>query len=145
MKKVDAAIDQIKHGVYRVLEKSYKVEKDGEEAGLLAAAVTNALFSLPPASEEGRAFLEAHAKQVEKRCLALKGDATILEPVNKALRVRQKLLFELLESGKTSGTKINAPMDNLKKRGLLVPVGTDFEYKPFIAYAARFFKSAGKA
>lgn len=143
-KGMDKAFDQIKHGVYRRLEARYskEMQMEKEKAGLLAAAVTNRLFSLPPASEEGRRFLSEHEGRVRKATEALKGDGEILHAVTLSLRHRQKLLFTLVDEGRASGAAINRPLDNLMKMGLMGDVRELSEPKAFLKFARKFLQNS---
>lgn len=141
-KSMDKAFDQIKHGVYRRLLEEYLEAMDREKAGLLAAAVTNRLFSVPPASEDGRLFLSEHEGRVRKATEALKGNDEILYAVTVSLRHRQKLLFTLVDQGKASGTAINRPLDNLMKMGLMAEVKELSEPKAFIKFARKFLQKS---
>lgn len=141
-KGMDKAFDQVKHGVYRRLVTRYSDEMEKEKAGLLAAAVTNRLFSLPPASEEGRRFLSEYEGRVRKAAEALKGEEDILHAVTLSLRQRQKLLFTLVDEGKASGTAINRPLDNLMKMGLMAEIRDLPEPKAFLKFARKFLQNS---
>ncbi|MCW7753324.1 cytochrome P450 [Desulfobotulus sp. H1] len=141
-RSMDKAFDQVKHGIYRRLAERYGEEMDRERAGLMAAAVTNRLFSLPPASSDGVRFLEENSGKVRKAAEALKGDQEILHAVTMALRQRQKLLFTLIDTGKASGSAINRPLDNLMKMGLMAEVKELSEPKAFLKFARKFLQKS---
>lgn len=141
-RKFDGALNQVKHGVYCRLFTAYQTRMNREKAGLLAAAVTNRLFSLPPSSEDGRKFLDENGEKVEKAVADLKGDADILHAVTIALRVRQRVLFDLMDQGKLSGNAINKPVDRLMKEGLLAPVKEVPDMRGFIRFAKKFFTAS---
>lgn len=141
-RRVDQAIDQVKHGIYRRLIKEYLETMDLEDAGLLAAAVTNHLFSLPSANRDGKIFLEKNRNKVNRAVQNLKNNEEILHAINLTLRHRQKILFDLLETGRSSGAAINLPLDNLEKMGLLVDMGELPDIKKFLKYARKFFQKS---
>lgn len=138
----DRAVDQVKHGTYRRLIQEYLETMNPEEAGLLAAAVTNCLFLLPPANQDGKAFLEKNAEKVRKAAQDIKKNEAVLEAVNLALHHRQKILFDLLSSGKSSGAAINAPLDNLKKLGLATEMKELPDVRKFLKYARKFLQKS---
>jgi len=64
--KIDESIDIIKHGVYLRLLLKYNEKYNFGFDGLLAAAVTNEMFSEFSSSVEGKEFLSKHHDLVDK-------------------------------------------------------------------------------
>ncbi|MDA8403772.1 MAG: hypothetical protein M0Z56_06205 [Desulfobacteraceae bacterium] len=102
-RKIDVAIDQVKHGTYNFLFLRYLdkfVDKfDRDFSGSLAAAVTNALFSEKPVGKEAELFLEKNREIVNQELMALKGDQFIGSLVADAVQTKAVLIFKSQSSG----------------------------------------------
>ncbi|GAB6097226.1 hypothetical protein JCM14469_34800 [Desulfatiferula olefinivorans] len=98
-RKLDLAIDQVKHGTYNILYMRYLSRFDADYSAKLAAAVTNALFTEKPVGETARAFLDANRKTVGAETLALKGDTEIGFLVADAVQIRAQIVFSSQKSG----------------------------------------------
>ena len=137
--KVDNGIDQIKHGIYTRLSIRYIQEYGKDKASLLAAAVTNELFSLPPANEIGKEFFSAHFDIIEKELLALKEDEDIRKAVTEAIRIRMNIIYKSQKSG-SYDQRLGDPYVKLVERGLAVSDHTDPTPKKFIRNAEMFYR-----
>lgn len=98
-RKIDQAIDQVKHGTYNILYMRYLERFDAEYSAKLAAAVTNALFTEKPVGNEARDFFEANRKTVDSETMALKGDREIGFLVADAVQIRAMIIFSAQKSG----------------------------------------------
>ncbi len=140
-KKVDNGIDQIKHGVYARLSKKYIDQYGQDEAGPLAAAVTNVLFSLPPINKEGKEFLDSHKEIVKSELSDLKNDEDIRQAVTNAIRIKMNIIYSSQESG-AYDKNLGKPYVKLLELGLANQKERDLKPKEFIIHAERFYKSS---
>lgn len=98
-RKLDVAIDQVKHGTYNVLFMRYLERYDRDFSGKLAAAVTNALFAEKPVVKDAQEFLEKNRKTVDAETLALKGDEELGFLVADAVQTRSMIVYSSQRSG----------------------------------------------
>lgn len=98
-RKLDMAIDQVKHGTYNILFMRYLERYDRDFSGSLAAAVTNALFSEKAVTKTAQDFLENNKKTVESELYALKGDSEIGFLVADAVQIRAMIIYNSQQSG----------------------------------------------
>ena len=138
-KNVDNGINQIKHGVYTRLSRRYAETYGEDKADLLAAAVTNELFSLPPSNDFGKAFLAENKKTVEKELGYLKDDNDIKMGVTHAIRIRMSLIYSSQKSGDYDKS-LGKPYTNLVRRGLANQNAKDLEPRAFIRFAEKFYQ-----
>lgn len=99
LRKIDSAIDQVKHGTYNFLFVRYLERFEREFAGSLAAAVTNALFNEKPLGKEAADFLSVNRDTVQSELLALKGDNTIGFLVADAIQIKAMIIYQAQKSG----------------------------------------------
>ena len=75
--KMLSGVEQVKLGVFSRLAHRYVAKMGREEAGLLAGAITNELFSNVPSNPKGQSFLESNRDLVEKEIANLRDDEEI--------------------------------------------------------------------
>lgn len=136
---MDNGINQIKHGIYTRLSKKYFETYGEEKAPLLAAAVTNELFSLPPGNETAKSFLEGNRGLVNQCLSQLKEDEDIKKGATHAIRIRMNIIYNTQQSG-AYDKKLGRPYVRLVERGLAMKEEKDKTAKEFIAFAERFYK-----
>ena len=117
IEKMKLGVDMVKMGTFRRLAHRFKGEY-GEEAKLLAGAVTNELFSVPPATGKGEEFSDRNRGRIREELSKLKEDHKIRAAVTEAVRVDAVVRFE---SGEPE-TGMYA-VEQLAKKGILISGG----------------------
>ena len=98
-RRLDRAIDMVKHGTYNILFMRYLKRYNRELSILLAAAVTNALFTEKPMGKEAEEFLNANKDLVTKELHALENDPEIGFLVADAVQTRARIIYLNQQSG----------------------------------------------
>ena len=142
-KKIDMAVDQVKHGTYNYLLLAYLVDYERDFAGAMAAAVTNELFNEPPVGEEGEAFVKAHHQQIQDALAKVAEEKTMAWIVADAVRLRADIIFK---STASSGMDKNfsGGIDKLRKAGIIPEEHTIPAPKLFIAKAEKYYRKSLK-
>ena len=99
LRKIDVAVDQVKHGTYNFLFVRYLERFDRDFAGALAAAVTNTLFTEKPVGKAGEAFVAENRETIQTELLKLKGDYFIGNLVADAIQTKALLIYGRQQSG----------------------------------------------
>ncbi|MBU1171930.1 MAG: hypothetical protein KKD44_20440 [Proteobacteria bacterium] len=142
-RKIDMAIDQVKHGTYNILFMRYLERFDRDFSGHLAAAVTNALFAEKPLGKDAQGFLEKNRKEVESETLLLKGDDEIGFLVADAVQIRSMIVFAVQKSG-TYDLNFGKSLELLRKLDLLKKPEEVTKPGLFIVKADKYFKATLK-
>jgi hypothetical protein len=135
------AVELIKLGIFVRLQVRYLAEYGECSASLLAAAVTNELFSACPTTPEAEKFLELNMDLVKVALANLKEDAEVRQATTRALRV--KAFIEMDGSAKISPRSI-APLERIQELGILVPGGDTPTPDSFLEYASWFYETNTK-
>lgn len=98
-RRLDRAIDMVKHGTYNILFMRYLKRYDRDLSIMLAAAVTNALFTEKPVGKEAEDFLESNKNLVDKEVNVLKDDPEIGFLVADAVQTRARVIYLNQQSG----------------------------------------------
>ncbi|MBU0992219.1 MAG: hypothetical protein KJ737_06960 [Proteobacteria bacterium] len=137
--EIDNGINQIKHGIYMRLSTVY-LEKYGKDvSGLLAASVTNELFSLPPTNDENRSYLKSNKRLVEDEVMVLRNNEDILTAATHAMRIKMTIIFRNQKSG-TYDKNLSKPYLKMVERGLAQKAIKDLGSKEFLVMAEKFYK-----
>jgi hypothetical protein len=139
--KIDESIDIIKHGVYLRLLSKYNAKYDFGLDGLLAAAVTNEMFSEFSSSVEGKEFQATHRDLIDKELYLLKSEEEIKNIISSALRIRMKIIYETQTSG-SYDKDLGKPYAKLRSLGLADHDAEIPTPEKFISMAEKFFKSS---
>jgi hypothetical protein len=117
-KKLLDGVDKIKVGVFHRLAKRYSHYYIKEEADLLAAAVTNELFSEKPSSPRAQEFLQRNKHVVDEKLSQLRKDYEVCNVVTQAVKFKEMVSYK-----KRADVQQTAPpsLVRLKDLGLLVP------------------------
>lgn len=142
-RKLDVAIDQVKHGTYNILFMRYLKRYDRDYSGSLAAAVTNSLFNEKPVGLEAEEFLSSNRQTVDTEVMALKGDEEIGFLVADAVQIRAMIVFSSQQSGAYDlhfgkSLELMRKLDFLKKKDDVTKPGL------FIAKADKYFRKTVK-
>lgn len=141
MKKMITAVDMVKLGVYGRLRAKYNDVYGEEESGLLAASVTNELFSELSPNRDARNYLKSNMNLVLNELKNLQGDKEICEVVTQAVRVKASVPFANKFQNKDS---LMNPIEKLREIDLLVPVKHMLTPNIFLRKAYEFYKSIEK-
>lgn len=142
-RKLDMAIDQVKHGTYNILFMRYLERFDRDFSGSLAAAVTNTLFTEKPVGKIAEDFLAANKKTVESELYALKDDPEIGFLVADAIQTRATAIYNNQQSGSFDHNfgkahDILRKLNFIKKQSDITPPGL------FMAKADKYFRQTLK-
>ncbi len=143
LRKMDIAIDQVKHGTYNFLFVRYLERYEREYAGALAAAVTNTLFNEKPVGKTAEDFAVTNRDAVLKEFAALKGDNTIGFLVADAIQTKAMMIYENQKSG-TLDHDFGKAYDNLIKLGFLKKKEDVTRPKLFMIKAEKYFSKSLK-
>ena len=132
-------IDLIKVGIYARLEVKYLPEHGETRALLLAAAVTNEIFSASPTTVEAKDFLELNKDLVHRKLADLQGDDEIREAATQALRV--KAIIDMDDSPETSLSKMHH-LEKMDELGILEAGGDTPTPDSFLEFAVRFYDAS---
>lgn len=142
-RKLDIAIDQVKHGTYNILFMRYLERFDRDFSGNLAAAVTNALFSEKPVGKIAVDFLENNKNAVESELYALKGDSEIGFLVADAVQIRAMAIYTNQQSG-AFDHNFGKSYDVLRKLNIIKKNNNVTQPKLFIIKAEKYFGASLK-
>lgn len=142
-RKMDIAIDQIKHGTYNFLFVRYLERFDRDFSGALAAAVTNTLFNEKPVGQAARDFLDANRDTVMNELLALKGDNSIGFLVADAIQIKAMMIYDNQRSG-TPDHDFGKAYENLIKLNFLKKKEDVTHPKLFMIKAEKYFSKSLK-
>lgn len=134
--KMLSGVDRVKIGVFGRLAQRYETKMGREEANLLAAAITNELFSDTPSNPGAQRFLESNRTLIEKEILNLQNDDEIRNAVTQAVRVKAIVSYD--KSGNAQESLLD-PLEKLKKLGILVPGGETPSPENFLPMAVEFY------
>ncbi len=143
LRKMDIAIDQVKHGTYNFLFVRYLERFDRDFAGHLAAAVTNALFNEKPLGQTARDFLAGNRDAVMTELLALKGDNSIGFLVADAIQSKATMIYDSQKSG-TPDHHFGKAYENLIKLNFLKKKEDVTHPKLFMIKAEKYFAKSLK-
>ena len=132
-----SGVDMVRIGIFGRLAYRYASKMEREKAGLLAAAVTNELFSSSPSNPKAEKFLESNRELIEREIYNLRDDDEIRNAITQAIRVKALVLHE-----KTENTQETlALLEKLLKLGILVPGGETPSPDIFLPMALEFYES----
>jgi hypothetical protein len=135
-------VNMVKVGVFGRLSSRFRVKYGEEKGNLLAAAVTNELFSSPSLNRKGKKFLKSNRETVQKELSDLRNDDEIRNAVTQAVRV--KVIISQAQSNQAKESLLS-PLEKLKELGILVSGGETPSPNTFLPMASRFYKLiAGK-
>ncbi len=142
-KQVDTAMNYAIHGAYNRLYKEYCTYYDSEKAGLLAAAVTNEIFSKKTVGERGIFFFKTKTKLIKNSVSKLKSDEEIKQITYFALAIKTQVIFKAQKSG-VYDKNLSKPLEKLKKLSLL-PSNQDVpQPKKFFQMARKYYNKSLK-
>jgi hypothetical protein len=137
-RKIDNAIDQVKHGTYNYLFTDYVERFERDFAGKLSASVVNELFSEKPVDAAGEMFLSDNRKTVEEELVKVAAYEGPAKMVAEAVLLKSTIIFSHLKSGdydKNTGKAIL----RLKKLGIIQGEHKTRSTAAFIAAAGKYF------
>lgn len=142
-RKIDRAIDQVKHGTYNFLFVRYLDTFDRDYAGLLAAAVTNTLFNEKPVGNDAEVFCNDNKAAIDEAVLNLKGEAVIGDMVSDAIQIKASLIYGHQKSG-SYDMNFGKSYATLREIGFLKQQSDVSIPKLFIAKAEKYFRKSLK-
>jgi hypothetical protein len=142
-RKIDVAIDRVKHGTYNFLFIKYLDRFDREFAGSLAAAVTNILFSAAPAGKDAEKFLEENLETVKKEAENLSDEKTIGNLVADAIQIKATMIYSSQQSG-AYDMNFGKSYEILRKNGFLKKTENVSQPKIFIIKSDKYFEKSLK-
>jgi len=133
-----AAVHMVKVGIFARLTLRYRAEHGEAKAEMLAAAVVNDLFALPPSGPDGERFQREERDLIQRELRNLRGLEDILDTAAQALRVQETVYQARHERS------LQESVDALAK---LQDLGTDVPDRAlppavFVSFARGFFKAA---
>lgn len=143
IEKIDYGITQVKHGVYLRLERRFRDVYGEVDAGMIAAAITNELFSEKALTDTAVEYAKNNRAQIKKEIEALKSDDEIKRAVSDTLNVKMTVLYNTLSSG-SQVKDIGQPINNLRKMGLFAPGESKLGSKEFQYMAEKFYSKGLK-
>lgn len=130
----------VRVGIYARLRSKYVARYGEEKGGLLAAAVTNELFSEPPSNPDAQRFLQSDEDLVKHELSNLREDDQIRRVMTQTIRVKGTVAH-------AQGTPVEEalvdPEEKLTKLGIFIPGGKTPKPKAFYRMAATFCRSSG--
>ena len=138
LKKMLSGVDMVKVGVYGRLSSRFKAKYGEVKAGLLAAAVTNEVYSESLSNLDAKKFLESHKDIVERELSSLQNDDEIRNIVTQAIRVKATVSYA--KDVRNQESLLN-PIEKLKKFGILVSGGDAPSPGTFLPMAYEFYQS----
>ena len=142
-KQVDTAINYAMHGAYNRLYKKYCAYYDSDKAGLLAAAVTNEIFSKKPVGERGITFFQTKTKLIKNAVSELQFDEGIKQITYFSLAIKTQVIFNAQQSG-AYDKNLSIPLKKLKELSLL-PENQDVpQPKKFFQMAKKYYNKSLK-
>ena len=110
-------IRMIRYGIYLRLQTRYIEEYGTDEAGFLAAAVTNELMSDSPASPEAKEYCSGNSRIIEQELRKIPFDAEISRAASQALFMKSRLAWATAADVDTRAELLLA-LDKLQKMGI---------------------------
>jgi hypothetical protein len=138
--RMTAIVDMVRVGTYARLRKKYAARYGEEKGRLLAAAVTNELFSESPSNADAQRFVQSHEDLVEQEVSNLKEDDQIRKVITQMIRVKGTIAHA---RGTPLQEALLGPVEKLTKLGIFIPGGKTPEPKAFYLMAAAFCRSSG--
>ena len=132
LNKMIKGVDMIKVGTCRRLVLKY-INQYGDNAVMLAGAVTNELFSGTPTDDKGRNFAESHKDIIGKEIQNLRDDIKIRTAVTQAVRVLATISYAHGDPQVGIGR-----IEKIEKLGILIPGGDEPHPIDFLEMAGEF-------